>query len=166
MARRKIPTIALCGPGECGKDTAGNFIAKHTKLRRAIGTSEVIAPRMAGLLGRPVEEVYAERREHRDEWAAMGDMLCQAAKDPAHLVRESLKTGHIVSGIRRWAEIREVRLHRIVDTIIWIERPGCREKDSTIEYDESMCDVILLNNRCVERFHERLAAFCKMLPQR
>lgn len=163
MSRRKLPTIAICGPGECGKDTAANYIARHTKLKRAIGTSEVIAPHMAKLLGRPVDEVYAERREHRDDWATMGDLLCKQHDDPAHLVRESLRTGHIVSGIRRWKEIREVRLHRICDTLIWIERPGCREKDDTIEYGPEQADVVIENNRDVERFYEKLEAFSRLI---
>jgi hypothetical protein len=153
----KLPTIALCGPGECGKDVSANYVVSITPLRLGRTTSEVIAPHIAAEDGITPTEAHARRRGERDRWAAKGDFLC--TNDPAYLVRGCLEDGDIVVGIRRLAEIQTVRALGLVDLIVWIDRTVVR--DSTIEFDSRMCDVILDNNGTIPELERRLRALAR-----
>lgn len=159
-----FPTIAIVGAGECGKDTAANFLASITLLRLGCTTSQVIAPHIALEDGITPEEAHAKRREDRPRWAAKGDELCARAGDPAFLVRESLKGGEIVVGIRRLAEIQTVKNLNLVDLVIWLDRTVVR--DTTIEFDSRMADVIIDNNGTIlelERKLRKLARFAGLV---
>lgn len=153
------PTILIVGPGKSGKDLVADWLAANTRLTRGPGTSGIIAPYIADEDGITFTEAMAKRREERDRWVAKGDELIELHNDPAFLVRECLKVGRIVVGCRRREEVRQVRLERLVDLVLWIERPGC--DDSTMGFGPEMADTIIENNRTIEKLYERLEGLAR-----
>lgn len=152
-----LPTIAICGPGRSGKDTAANWFARHTHLRFGRSTSEIIAPYAAERLGRPVDVAFAHRHQNRVFWFNVGNEL--RATDPAFLVRECLKGGEIVVGMRNRSEVLAVRSERLVDLVVWIDRDV--PTDPTMEFGPAECDVIVQNRGTLDEFEDRLAALAR-----
>ena len=151
------PKIAICGPGRSGKDEAARWLASHTKLRFTRSTSEVIAPHAAARLGKGIAESFAERHENRQFWFDVGNEL--RAGDPAYLVRECLRGGEIVVGLRNADEVVEARRVGLVDLFIWIERDVLR--DHTQTFGPELCDVVIPNNGSLEEFFGKLAALAR-----
>ena len=154
---QRLPRIAICGHGRSGKDTAAHYLASITPLRLGKTTSEIIAPYAAAKLGQPVAVAFADRHNHRVFWFEVGNEL--RATDPAFLVRECLKDGEIVVGMRNRSEVLTVGQERLVDLIVWIERDV--PTDPTQEYGPELCDVVIPNNGTLEELHRRLGALAR-----
>lgn len=152
-----LPKIAICGPGRCGKDTAATWFASHTPLRFGRSTSEVIAPHVAARLGLPVEAAFSGRHDNRQFWFDVGNELRE--KDPAYLVRETLRDGEISVGMRNRSEVVAVRDAGIVDLIVWIDRAV--PADPTMEFGPEMCDVIVPNRGTLVEFYRHLEALAR-----
>jgi hypothetical protein len=155
--REPLPKIAICGHGRSGKDEAARYLARRTPLRFAKSTSEVIAPYAAAKLGRPVDVAFAERHQNRVFWFNVGNEL--RAEDPAFLVRECLKAGEIVVGMRNRSEVVAVRAERLVDLVVWIDRDV--PADPTQEFGVELCDLVVPNRGTLEEFHGRLEALAR-----
>jgi hypothetical protein len=153
----KLPKLAICGPGRCGKDTAAAFLASRTPLRFGRTTSEVIAPYVANRLGVPVQTAFTERHAHRQLWFDIGNEL--RATDPAFLVRETLLSGEISVGMRNRSEIAAVVAERLVDLIIWIDRDV--PPDPTMEFEAEACNIIVPNRGTLDEFYNRLESLAR-----
>lgn len=159
----RLPTIAICGPGRAGKDTAGNYLASITSLRRGPSTSEIIAPHVAKRLGQTVRRAFSERHENRELWFQVGNEL--RANDSAYLVKESLKEGEIVVGLRNLDEVMVAREQGLIDLFVYLLRSD-RPEDSTMKFGASACDIVITNNGTEEEFCAKirnLARFARLV---
>lgn len=154
---KRLPIIAICGPGRSGKDETAKWLAANTPLRFSLGTSQVIAPHIAAEDGISVEEAYARRHEDRDRWFRKGNEL--RVDDHAYLVRECLKQGEIVVGLRNADEVVASRSEGLIDLFLWIERDV--EEDPTMTFGPELCDIIIDNNCTIPELHERLAGLAR-----
>lgn len=158
LAEEQPIKLMLVGPSRCGKDEAGQFLESITGLRFAGTTSKYLSPYVARCLGMNEEECYAKRHEMREAWYHVGRAV--RSGDPGILVRESLKHGEIIGGVRDREEVIAAR--EMVSLIVWIEneRP---EKDPTLMFGPECCDIIIPNNGTLEEYHERLRRFAAAL---
>lgn len=155
----RLPKLAICGPGRSGKDEAAKWLTEHTPLRFGKSTSEVIAPHRAAQLGVPVEVAFANRHSERQVWYELGNELRQ--HDAAYLVRECLRGGELVVGIRDGEELRATKRAGLVDLCIWIEREV--PVDPTMKYGADLCDIVIHNNGTLEDFHAKLKAMSTVM---
>lgn len=153
--KTRLPTIAIIGPAGCGKDECARTLASMTPLVYEYSTSDVIAHDIAVREGRNIDDVKAEKAANRAHWLAVGEKLREG--DPAALVKNVLQRNHIVVGIRRFEEFRAGR--HLFDLVVYVERPGC--EDSTFQLVPEDADIVLLNNRCKQRLHEKLGALAR-----
>jgi len=158
MKNEHLPKIAICGPGLCGKDTAVDWLAKHTILRPGRSTSEIIAPIIAKKLGLSVEVAFSRRREDRHHWYEAGRSL--RSEDPAFLVREAMHGAQITSGLRVAEEVLASRAEGIVDVFIWINRDV--PADPTMKFGSELCDITIENRGSLDRFYSRLSALARL----
>jgi hypothetical protein len=154
---KRLHRLAICGPGRCGKDTAARWLASHTPLRLARTTSEIIAPHVADRLGLTVEEAFTRRHENRPLWFGVGNELRSPA--PTYLVRECLKEGEIVVGLRNSDEVKAARAEGLVDLFVWIERQV--PVDPTQTFRAERCDVTVLKDGTLEDLFRRLEALTR-----
>lgn len=155
----KPKRILFCGKARAGKDTACAMLAEITGLRNAGTVSKYIAPHMAQELGISVEEAHVMRErgdmspEMRAKWRAKGDKL--RVHDPALLVREMMANGEIGGGVRGRAEIQAARKEGLADLFVWVASWRAMA-DTTCEFGEEECDVVIKNDDSLDEFRERL----------
>lgn len=154
---KPLPKLAIRGPGRCGKDTAARWLATHTPLRLGRTTSEIIAPHVAARLGLTVEEAFARRHENRPLWFEVGNEL--RSPDPTYLVRECMKEGEIVVGLRNSDEVKAARAEGLIDLFVWVEREV--PADPTQTFGPDLCDIVISNNGTLDEFHGRLRALAR-----
>lgn len=148
--------MLLVGHGRCGKDTAGEYLARISNLKFAGTTSKYLAPYVAAVMGVSVEEAYRDRHRNRDQWYRIGNELRE--KDPGILIRESLEHGDIVGGIRDIEEVDAAHRGGMADLVIWIENIWV-PNDPTLMFTERQCDIVIPNNWGIEQFEARLRRF-------
>lgn len=154
---RALPKIALCGPGRSGKDECASWLSANTSLRFGRSTSQVIAPYVAERLGVSVAEAFARRHEDRELWFAIGNEL--RLQDPTFLVRECLRDGEIVVGMRNQDEVIAARSQRLIDLFVWISRDV--PHDPTQTYGPELCDIEIENRGTLEELFDRLEALTR-----
>lgn len=152
--------IAICGPGESGKDTAADWLADNTSLRFGGSTSAYAALIVAAVLCplhgyRSVTECFADRRNHREEWARI--IADYNRPDGLTLYREILAETGLLVGVRRADEWAAVRAAGLIDLAVWIERPSA-PPDPTCELTEQDCDVTIVNDGTVDDLFAQLRA--------
>src|SRR5271166_5059644 len=140
-----LPTIAFCGYGRCGKDTASEFFHDHTCLKFIGGcswsASHYMAKRLSEDYGRLVtpEEAYETRHSGGDElrmkWFNYMNEFREG--DPLAIFRLCLEHSDIICGPRAEIEIKGGR--ELVDLFIWVARPGIA-LDPTVMYSSTDCD--------------------------
>jgi hypothetical protein len=157
--------LLIVGPSRAGKDTACAYLARVTELRFAGSTSLYLARYVAAHLGVSEEEAYRTRHLNRNLWHRIGNRVRK--QDPGLLIRASLAHAEIAGGIRHLAELEVCRKEQLVDLIVWIANERAR-RDSTLEFDERACDIVVPNHWTVEEFHCRLLRLARFagLPLR
>lgn len=147
-----LPRIALCGYGRAGKDTAGAYLGEVTALKYTGSLSQIFLPLIAKELGISEEAAWEARHSNRAYWKEFGDKY--RANDSARLIRESLKLGGLVVGVRDKRELLAAKDEGLLDLIIWIHREV--PTDPTVTYQPSDCDIIVHNTADLDTFYERL----------
>lgn len=128
--------VLVVGPAQSGKDEVSLWLDRHTALKFGGSTSKYICPSIAPKLGMTEDEAYKCRHRYRQMWKEEGDRL--RGNDPGYLVRTALAHGEVVAGLRDYSELEFVSQHRLVDWVLWIDRPGFTE-DSTLEFTIDDC---------------------------
>jgi hypothetical protein len=159
--------LAVCGHGECGKDTVCTWLAQHSPLRYHASTSEAAAQlcfeRLAPAYGYAnVRAAHQDRRNHREEWAAIIDSYNRPRG--ITLYCDMLKSQDILNGIRRENEIEALRAHDMLDLVIWIERDVPVDPSVTMTADTA--DVVVMNNASLRALFIRLARILRVLKVR
>lgn len=121
-----------------------------------------MAQRLSNDLGISVdpEEAYEKRHggfgltceELRDKWFRYLNEF--RADDKAKLVRLVLEQSDFVCGIRSGTELRVAKEERLIDLIVWVDRPGV-PVDPTVEFGRTDADVIILNDGTLVDYHNR-----------
>lgn len=155
--------IALCGPGQSGKDTVAEMFVEQFGLRYKHSTSWYAKEYIYGLWAKafpdkPYDSMtafYNDRRNHRVFWAEAIDKM--NATDAAFLYRLCLSSGEdILTGIRKKREFNAVVDAGLVDLTIWVQRFPLETgiEDPTQEYGSDLCDFTLFNH--TDRKHATL----------
>lgn len=157
--------IALCGPGESGKDLAAHWLKAHTSLRYQQSTSEAAAEIVFERWGHKhypsVEACHVQRRLHRQEWQDI--ILAYNAEDPDGIaLYKAMQPTDILNGIRTVEDLQGCKKAGLVTLAIWIDR-----KDKPLGFDpmglrSSHCDIVI-ENEGTDRLFERLTALAKAL---
>ena len=157
-----IPVIALCGPGRCGKDTAGLYISSRYNVNFGASTSFILAHYVAAIQDRTVEDVMATRHDEgqREYLYEFGNALRRY--DPSFLIRSALVENDIVAGVRAAPELYSAKADGLIDLTIWIDNPRV-EHDPTLEYRSDDCDLVIRNATSLSDFYGRLDVLCDRL---
>lgn len=154
-----IPTLALCGHGRCGKDSAAEWLRDNTLLTFKGGCSWTALPYVAGRLGISTEEAWATRHDNRMEWYH----ICNEYRkdDPSRLIRDVLKHSDLVCGIRDRKELVDAKEKGLIDLIIWIDRDvPC---DPTVTYTIDDADIVIRNNGDLDSFYKKLGNLARAI---
>lgn len=142
MPRNEYPTIAFCGHGRAGKDTAGRLLWRKTPLLYTGSLSWAGLPHMASVLNMCEQDAWETRHKFRQHWK---DELDKFRKDDAtRLIKMSLAKGNIVVGIRAKEELMAAKAAGLLDYTVWVHREGVPE-DPTVTYTWRDCNFVLFN---------------------
>ena len=152
--------IAICGPGQCGKDAASQWLADNTTLCYHDSTSEAAAGVCFDALRykyayADAKEAFDDRRNHREEWA--GIIWDYNRPDGLTLYRGMLETNDILNGIRRAGELQALLDAGMLDLTLWIARDVPR--DPSCELVASDCDITVPNDGTLDALFTRLSRF-------
>jgi hypothetical protein len=154
--------LAICGPGRSGKDTTSEWFKNNTTLRYTGSTSEAAAKLCYEKLKdtysyTSVEEAFAERHDHRVEWA---NIIWNYNKPyGTTLYEDMLKGSDILNGIRRSGEIKALQQHLLVDLTLWIDRDV--PADLSCEMTAEDADIIIPNRGSIAELYQRLTRFAR-----
>jgi hypothetical protein len=156
--------LAICGPGQAGKDTVAEWLRDHTCFTYHQSTSQAAAELIFnttwGSRYADIDECFADRRNHRKRWA---DTIWKYNEpDGLTLYRNMVKANDILNGIRKAAELKACVDNGLVDLSIWIDRPGTIEVGS-MTLTSSDCDIILPNHGTLEVLFLKLSRFVQVL---
>lgn len=148
-----IKKLLIVGHGRHGKDEAAMHLSKITPLRYAGSCSWAVLPLMAEYLNIHPQQAWETRHQMRELWKSHCDELRRF--NPARLMARALQSGDIVTGCRQLVELEAAKSQKIVDYILWIERPGT-PTDPTVDFGPEHADEILTNDGSLTHFHEKL----------
>lgn len=157
--------IAICGHGQCGKNTVSEWFENRTILRYTGSTSwyaaqEVFARMQElGIEYSSLEQCYEDRGTHRQIWADVIDQM--HTEDKTILCRRCLEDQDVINGIRRRDELIASREAGLLDLIIWIDRDV--PNDPTQDYGPEICDISVLNRQDKLALYRRLERLSKSL---
>lgn len=144
--------VGVIGHGRHGKDSVAEFLAKNSPLNYYAGTSVYAADRVYPWLCERYEwarkypnatACWLHRHENREEWAAaIADIN---RDDPVQLYRDCLAHQELLTGIRWRREFEAINAAKLVDTWIWVERPGF-PLDPTCELTRDDADSFIRND--------------------
>ncbi len=154
-----IPSVVIVGMGRAGKDTAGEFLSEHFKLRPPKSSSLNALPFVAHMIGIDDKTAYAERHQHREFWIEACNQL--RAVDLTRLARWCFGQCDLAIGLRGKEEFHAVVRDKVADLTVWIDRDV--PNDPTVEFTRDDCDVVIDNHTSTERFFERLTRFGRMI---
>ena len=150
--------IGICGNGECGKDTAAEFLRDEFGLRYVQGTSMWAAALVWAHMTKTghgydtIRECWEDRRNHRMLWAKV--IARYNATDPVKMYRDCLSNQDILTGVRWRHEFQACRAAKLCDAWLYIDRPGTA--DDTNEITPADCDYVIRNHGTLEEFKAEL----------
>lgn len=156
--------LAIVGPGQSGKTTAARWLADHTPLRYVESTSAAAAkvvcshPLMRDRY-RSLEECYADRRNHRQQWRDI--ILEHNQPDGLRLYREMAAENDILDGIRDARELQACRDAGLVDAVIWIERDA--PVDVSLGFGPEAADYVVDNDGTFQELYRQLGELVERL---
>jgi hypothetical protein len=156
----RLPTVAFCGHGRAGKDTAAMFLAKVSPLRYAGSMSWWAKAYIAARLGICEQEAWDTRHQRRMEWKQLLNEY--RANDPTRLLRDTLAHADIVPGPREEYEIIAGKKQGLLTHVVWVVNPRVRP-DPTVLYGPEACDVSVVNDDSRQVFEDRLLDLFRVL---
>ena len=153
----EIPKLKLLviGHGRHGKDTVSEILCKemdlHYQSSSEFCAGHVMFPVLSKKYGyKTVEECYADRHNHRQEWYEMISGYC--GSDLARLGREIFQKFDIYCGLRNKREWASMKNEGVYDYCIWVDRSDHLEsEDETSNTMQPwMAEFVIDNNGTVE----------------
>jgi hypothetical protein len=151
--------IAICGYGDAGKGTAGQYLASISTLKYTKSTSEAAIDVVWNEWGQhqgydSSAEMFSDRHNARDIWHRI--ILDYNQPHGVTLYEKMLPENDILDGIRDSNELSACLKHGLVDLAIWIKRPGFGESRESCTVQERDCHITLLNNAGLMTFQKKL----------
>lgn len=147
--------LLITGHGRHGKDTTCELLRDHFGLT-FVSSSLFVAQRAVmpylrrkGIVYDSLEACYADRHRDNEMRAIWYDAICEFNKhDRAKLGRELFAEHDIYAGLRNREEFRAMRLEKMWDASIWVDRSKHLppEPETSMTIKPSDCDYILDNN--------------------
>jgi len=148
--------LAISGPGQAGKGTVSQYISDNWGIRYQQSTSEAAAAVVFRDITKQystVEECWADRANHREEW---GQIIADFNQpDGIGLYRQMAGQNDIFDGIRRRAELQKCKEVGLVDKVVWLNRPNI-PLDASLDYGDEEADYIVDNSTTIEDLYSRL----------
>lgn len=141
--------IVVLGYTESGKTTVADMIAE-TRGVSYINTSDVLIDDFAAHKGIDGDEIRRDKDRWREDLFNFG--RSRQASDPLYLIREPLKDADIITGLRNPNELDAAKKAKLVDLIIWVDRPGCNA-GTTDKLNRDDADIVINNNAGLEELH-------------
>ena len=135
--------VVFIGHGKGGKSAAAEIFARRTGKKLTGSTSWYMREQIAKAMGLPVEQAWAERRNHRELWRK--EYRKNIIGDPAKLIREMVKAGSIIEGLRSRDEFDAAKKEGLFDLVVWVECPWV-PKDVTMDLNPSDADIVINND--------------------
>lgn len=159
---RCVPTLAICGMGRAGKDTAGEYIDAITQGEISYpGSASWRGIRLiAHMVGVTPEEAYRDRHQHRDFMIKAFHAI--RGYDYPLLVRMCLGAGDMVVGVRGKLELEEIKRENIINLAIWIDNNRV-SADHTVEYGPDDCDLSISNHGSLLEFYSKLHRLVRVI---
>jgi hypothetical protein len=163
--------ILLIGYGRHGKDTVAEYLRDSYGFTYKSSSwhcaENVVFPAIKNLYGyKSVEECFADRSNHRQEWYDLISDYC--VSDPSRIGREIFSVSDMYCGLRNKREFQSIRNNGLVDVVIWVDRsdhlPPEDKTSNTLE--PWMADYILDNNRDIAELHRNVDDLIMMLAKR
>ena len=157
--------LYITGYGESGKDVAAEYIQERTGMSFTASSFFMCNHFIFDALRRTYgystpEECFEDRRNHRDEWAALITAFNQ--NDKTKLARMIFEMHDCYVGIRRFEEL-EAGKKEFNCLVVWIEA-GNRvkpEPTSSMTVTKEQADIIVRNETTLEDFYINLDKFIK-----
>ena len=154
-----VPKIAIVGPSRCGKDTAGEYLGRHTYLRYNGSLSRALLPLIAKELKVSEEQAWVEPHTKYEYWQRFCDHFRE--NNACALVRLALQTTDLIIGSRSKREIEDAQDNDLIDLTIWIASGV--PKDPTLEFGPEVADIVIENNDELFVFQHKLKQLSKAL---
>lgn len=143
--------LIVTGLGEHGKDTVCELLAQKGltfKSSSEIANEFAVFPYLKHKYGyKTVEDCFADRRNHRKEWA---DLMSEFnSKDKARLGKIIFKDYDVYCGLRNIEELKAIKKSGQLVITVWVDaslRKGKTEDSSSISITKHDCDFIIDNN--------------------
>ncbi len=141
------PVLAFLGWGRAGKDTSAKIFCEHVGGSYTGSASDAVAPIICHSIGVSKEIAFAHRHEHRQYWFEWCNEFRR--NDPSKIARMMLSKSDVVVGMRSKIELLAAKKEGVVSLAIWVENPRA-ERDFTVEFSRSDCDIVLDNESSKE----------------
>lgn len=159
-----MPKIVVTGYADHGKDSVAELLGLSYSSSSLFVCERAVLPTLGPKYGyRSVDECYADRDNHRDEWYQLIYEYNQ--RDLPRLARELFAENDVYVGWRHRGEFLAGREEGLFDLAIWVDasdrRPPESSKSMTIRRED--CDIVIENNGTEEDLRRRLAPVRKIL---
>lgn len=153
--------LMILGYARHGKDTVAEILTKEHGLKFVSSShaaaEKVMVPyfRSIGVEYASLEECYADRVNHRQEWYEQ--ISGYNTPDKARLAREIYSEADIYVGIRSAEEFNAVKAEGLFQYSIWVDRSEHQPPESTASntITQDMANYVLNNNGTLEQLRIR-----------
>lgn len=153
--------LMIMGYARHGKDTVAEILRDAWDLKivssSLAAAEKVMVPyfKSKGVEYASLDECYADRVNHRQEWYEQ--ILAYNTPDKARLAREIYSESDVYVGIRNAEEFQAVKKQGLFQYAIWVDRSKhvAPEPATSISVTKDMADYVLDNNGTLEDLNVR-----------
>jgi hypothetical protein len=162
----KRPKLMIVGHGRHGKDTfADGFRECGWSCKdSSYASAEIfLFDELKDAMGyQTVEECWNDRHNHRALWFRM--IAEYNSVDNCRLMRGIYEHNDIYVGIRSRQELLAGTDQRLIDLIIWVERPGCvPESGESMNIRRADSDIVVYNDGSPESLRKKGRVLAELL---
>ena len=162
----KRPKLMIVGHGRHGKDTFADGFRERGWLCKdsSYASAEIfLFDELKDSMGyRTVQECWEDRHNHRPLWFRM--ISEYNSIDNCRLMRGIYEHNDIYVGIRSRQELLVGIAQRLIDLVIWVERPGCSpESGESMNIRRSDSDIVVYNDGSLEALRRKGRVLAELL---
>ena len=156
----------IVGHGRHGKDTFADGFRERGWLCKdsSYAAAEIfLFDELKGSMGyKTVDECWDDRHSHRALWFRMIAEYNHA--DNCRLMRSIYEHNDIYVGIRSQQELLAGLAQRLIDLVIWVERPGCKpEGGKSMNIRRSDSGIVVYNDGSPESLRQKGRVLAELL---